>query len=223
MTSQSEKLKALIESGLSMAKTDTEPPEYRFSLEGKEKIVRVPLSMVKNRKKVNLLTWGAWDFNALDGVTDKEWPVILDEWVQNGTVRIIDTGGVDLSSRIITAVKGWLDARGEGSEFSDMLSGCYVLRVNKGEQCYCFLPEPVLRILRDRLGHPVKAQDVEFALRRVGLRSGRDVNPIRVGKNTWQGRPWVVPVEALDRFVQPIVEETQRELETSDNEIPKDF
>jgi hypothetical protein len=194
----SEILDALKKVGLSMSKTDGEPPEYEFGLEGYSKMIRVPLGMVHHRAKVNLTMWGAWDIGPLRHISDKEWSDVVDEWIGSGTVSIIETGGTDLPSRIIMAVKQWLDARGEGTEYSDLQSGCYVRRVNGGEECLCFLPDPLFKNASRWLGHPVKAQDIEFALRKVGLRTGREVNPIRVGNPGCQFRPWVIPVERLN-------------------------
>ena len=219
----SEKLNALIECGLSMAKTDSTPPQYQFTLKGHPKVIRVSLKELHSKDMVDMAMFGAWDFHCLVDIKPKEWREIIDEWMQSGTVDIIDTGGADLSSRIIKALESILDQRGEGDELSDLLTGAYVRRVNGGEDCFCFFAEPLVRMLPRWLGHPVKAESVEFALRRVGLRTGRQVKPIRVGKGNpgWQGRPWVVPVKRLEDFVYPdMVQETQGEL--PDSEVPDD-
>lgn len=220
----SENLKALMSSGLSMEKTDSEPPEYRFSLKGQPKVVRVSLAMVRDKDKVDLIMWGAWDFHPLGDLTKQQWREIVDDWMASGTVPIIDTGGIDLPSRIIVAVKKWFNQTDEGKAYSDMETGSYQKRINKGIECYVFLKEPVTKAVPRLLGHPVKSQDIEFALRRVGLMTGRDVHGIRFGNPSKQERKgfWAVPVERLDSFAEPVVED-ESQAELPEDDIPEDF
>lgn len=216
----SEKLQALTDCGLSMGKTNAEPPQYEFGLKGQPKVIRVTLRELHSKDMVDMAMFGAWDFHPLADITPKDWRAIIEEWMASGAVEVIDTGKTDLPSRIILAAKRFLEQRGEGTAYSDIESGSFVRRVNGGEDCYCFLPERLLSVIGKWLGRPVKAQDVEFALRKVGLRTGRDANPIRVGNPGHQFRPWVVPVATLDA-VEFELEDKQAQLPEMEDDIPE--
>lgn len=212
----SPELQSLLEAGVSMAKTDTWPPDYDFRWEEHQGSIRVPLGKVKSRAYTHTMMWGRWDESPLDGISQKEWPKIMEEWRRSGFSGTIDTGGTDFNGQLIQGLKRFFDQQGEGTEYSDIQSGSYLKAKNKGTDCYIFLPTSrMLHFLKSATGKEVTPDKLEFALRQVGLRVGyKEVNPQRIGKQgTLHRGLWVIPVERLDAYGAGVVEpEKQEEL-----------
>lgn len=197
--------------GLSLEKVESEPPEYVFHLRGHPKAVRVTLAELHSKLKLDLIMFGAFDYHPLAGIKNDDWRGIIEAEMASGSVAKIESE-VSLERRIILALKASLHQLGEGHEYQDLEAGCYVQAINGGQKCYCFLSRKLLTFVPRHLGHPVKAADIEFALRSVGLRYGREAAPVRVGKDGKQYRLWVVPCSELDAIEAPVEEEQQDEM-----------
>lgn len=176
---------------------------FEWSLARNRGKVSCNLRTLQRKGELNWQFFAAWGEFVLDLVPDGKWKQVLKFLVSTGAMVKVEVGDISPESRIIASTWQWFEHRGEGTEYSDLLSGCYILATNKQKLCYNFLPAPLIKWLRRDLGYPVAEGTVAYALSQVGLKSGRKANQIRLGKNPVVRRPrvWAIPQSSMLNYV----------------------
>lgn len=223
-------LDTFIKQGFRLDKLDTNPPKYKFTLDGKEEPAIVSLSQYHSRTATNNIMFGAWDFHPLDTISDPEWKQLIRLWFDSGKAGIISMPASDRIMAILQSIYQYIEgrkgeARDDENEYGDFIGGGYVVQVNYGEECYCFPVDQMYRFrhwLQQDFRYPLSDDEVGYALSKVGMRIGRDANSIWVrdhdnpntgSKVRKKVRCLVIPVEKLKAAVGTAVIEEAEEPE----------
>jgi hypothetical protein len=189
------KEKQILGKDLELYRLDGVPPTFEFELNGQRKTpVPVKHSTLMKPEALDNLFLAYWGKIIIGDLPPARWRQQVIKYFEAGQVRDRKLDGADLGSRIAKSLKHWLDQRGEGSEYSDIEAGSYVLTRYKGRECYGFDPRPFLHWLHADIQQPVRAEDVQFHLRQFALKN----HQVRVGKSGLRPYLWIIPRKRLD-------------------------
>jgi len=239
-------LDTFLDQGLHLAKLDTNPPKYKFALDGKEEPAIVTLSQFHSRTATNNIMFGQWDFHPLDLVSDGEWQEVIRLWFDSGKAGIINMPTSDRTMAILQSIYQYimgrnLKARDDEQEYEDFIGGAFVVAMNKrpnsdeeSEECYCFPRDQMYRFrhwLQNDFRYPVSDDEIGYSLTKVGMRIGRDASSIWVrdrnkpdtdSKVYKKVRCLAIPVEKLMTAVGTAAEEEKVE-EPEHETLPMEF
>jgi hypothetical protein len=217
-------LRELIDGGVTLKKTNTNPPDYEFTWWGHPGTVTVPLSRVFSRKSVHLAMWGRWDASPLLKISQKAWPDLVEQWPRSGFSGVVDAGGADFAGQILRGLEAYFQQRGKAETLSDAQAGGYVRKVDAGIDVYAFLVRPgLLGYLKKWTGKEVTPSNLRIALNDYGLRTSSDARAVRFPGGVQDHTFWVIPARVIDG--RGDIEPGQRELDlggegAGDGELP---
>lgn len=204
-------------SGLRIIKSN--PPHYIVNVNGDD----------MNLNLGELQSWGRFRTKVLSErdfipIKPKNWELTINRLLSQAAKfeAPVDTSA---EAEIKLSIKRWFEQRSEGSEYSDIQSGCYAVVPYRGNETaweqkeyWAFQPTPLLRWLKRDLGKTVKRDE----LWAMALGWGIIKHQWRIGKGQ-SGIPirlWALPpqfAESVEFAIEEREEQTQFEM---DNSLP---
>ncbi len=186
---------------------DPDSPDYELRDTRNPRIyptVRLPGDTYLNLHRVRAKVFHACGIIPFPGLNQEKWLTTIARKADRGEVEIVEGPDMSLSFQILEAVESSITSRGRGSEFSDLMAGCFIEREYAGRRYWWLWPYRLVRGIvahgrdvdpRFRLGFPVKRSTIWQALRQVGVVSLSQ----RFGNKVT--RCWGIDVEKLYKIL----------------------
>lgn len=169
-----------------MTKVQMSPPHYDVEINGQK--LKVGISTLLNWRRMKQEIVANLDFVPTQ---PESWDKQVDAWLRRAEKEEAPKDA-SANEQLKLAVQRWLEVKGAGEQWSDIQSGCYLLREKAGRQFYCFQVSRLLDWLRKE-GRNISAASLYMVAREWGAQKWR--LRVKAEKGSMPLELWAIPLD----------------------------